>query len=137
MVSSHVTLFCFPAKFDLKTICDALGSIEGKWYKIGIQLGIPHNKLQEFVKDVDPLSAVIDYWLKGNVTESVSPISWDTIVTALRSQYIGEHGLAEKINKAYCQLEGSAILHLSCSYVGSNDKGVRCVRRQHNSGKSN
>ncbi len=66
------------------------------WFKIGVQLGIPHSKLLEFEEMRDPLAAVIDYWLKGNVTESASPISWNSIVTALKSAYVGEPGLAAK-----------------------------------------
>ena len=97
--------FCSPAKIDMRAICEALGDVETKWFKIGVQLGIPRSKLQEFKKDEDPLSAVVDYWLRGNVTESVTPISWATIVKVLKSKYVGEPGLAEKINKDYCQQE--------------------------------
>ena len=89
----------------MKNICDALGSVETKWFKIGIQLGIPRDKLQEFKKEDDPLSAVVDYWLRGNVEESVAPISWKTIVAALKSKYVGEPALAEEISKKYGQQE--------------------------------
>ena len=82
-----------------------MGSVKTKWLEIGIQLGIPRSKLLEFKKEDDPLSAVVDYWLRGNVTESVVPISWESIVTALKSKYVGEPGLAEEITKEYCQQE--------------------------------
>ncbi len=91
------------AGLDLKSICNALGSIKTKWHLIGIQLGIPRCKLLEFKKEEDPLSAVVDYWLQGNVTESVSPISWKSILAALKSEYVGEPGLAEQLSKKYCQ----------------------------------
>ena len=90
------------ADFNLRTLCDALGSIKTKWFEVGVQLGIPRNKLLEFKKEDDPLSAVVDYWLKGNVTDSVVPISWQSIVATLKSEYVGEPGLAERINKKYC-----------------------------------
>ena len=64
---------------------------------IGVQLGIPKNKLKEFKKEDDPLSEVVDYWLSGNVTESVVPISWKSVVAALKSGHVGEPGLAEEI----------------------------------------
>ncbi len=85
----------------MKNICDALGSIKTKWFEIGVQLGIPRRKLLEFEEERDPLSAVVDYWLQGNVTESVSPISWKSIVAALKSDYVGEPGLAKQISKKY------------------------------------
>ncbi len=100
------------ADFDLKTICNALVSVETKWFRIGIQLGIPRSKLEKFKKDEDdPLSAVVDYLLKGNVTESATaiPISWNSILTALKSDYVGEPGLAERISKNYCQQKDTKV----------------------------
>ncbi len=88
----------------MRSICNALARIKIKWYEIGIQLGIPRNKLLEFKKEDDPLSAVVDYCLRGNV-ESVDPISWKSIVAALKSEYVGEPGLAEQISKKHCQQE--------------------------------
>ncbi len=93
----------------MRSICNALASIKIKWYELGIQLGIPRNKLLEFKKEDDPLSAVVDYWLRGNVTESVDPISWKSIVAALKSEYVGEPGLAEQISKKYCQEEDTKV----------------------------
>ena len=91
----------------LRIICDALGSVRTEWFKIGVQLGIPRSKLLEFQGDPDPLSAVVDYWLRGNVTESDIPISWQSIVKALRSESVGEPGLADRITQIYCK-EGDA-----------------------------
>ena len=75
--------------------------IAHKLFKIGVQLGVPHHKLKEFEKEADPLSAVIDYWLSGNV-EGV-PVSWRSIVAALKSNHVGETGLANRISRKYCQ----------------------------------
>ena len=98
------------AAFDLRSICAALGSIElDTWFKIGVQLGVPHRKLMEFKRGPEPLAAVIDYWLKGNVTESVVPISWKSIVDVLKSEYVGEPGLAEQISQKYCLGEGQSV----------------------------
>lgn len=66
-----------------------------------MQLGVPYHKLEEFKKEDDPLAAVIDYCLKGNV-EGV-PVCCESIVTALKSTHVGEHGLAVKIGTKYCQ----------------------------------
>lgn len=74
-----------------------------KWFLIGIQLGIPRNTLKQFENEADPFSAAVDYWLKGNVKDSGVPISWKSIVTALKSRYVGEPALAEELNKKYQQ----------------------------------
>ena len=67
-------------------------------------MGIPRSKLLEFQEGRDPLSAVIDYWLRGNVTEPVVSISWESVVATLKSEYVGEPGLAEQVSRRYCQL---------------------------------
>ena len=66
-------------------------------------LHVPRHKLEEFKEDKDPLAAVVDYWLRGNV-EGVS-VSWQSIVEALKSGYVGESGLAKRIAKKYCREE--------------------------------
>ena len=71
-----------------------------KWHKIGIQLGIPKNKLDEFQNLDDPLSEVINYWLQGNVKGD--PVSWETIIEALRTKHVDELGLATTIQD-YCK----------------------------------
>ena len=76
-----------------------------KWFKIGVQLDVPRHKLKEFEKEDDPLSAVIDYWLNGNV-EGV-PVSWRSIVAALESSHVGEIGRANRISMKYCQQQNT------------------------------
>lgn len=68
-----------------------------------MKLGIPYEKLMEFKTHQDPLAALIDYWLRGNVPKV--PVSWSFIVEALTSEYLGEAGLARRISRSYCQLE--------------------------------
>ena len=43
----------------------------------------------------------VDYFLKGNV-EGV-PLSWDSIVTALKSDHVGEPALAKHLKNVYTQ----------------------------------
>ena len=90
---------------NLRVVCGELGEVAHIWKKIGVQLGIPYHKLNEFRKEDDPLSAVIDYWLNGN-TEGV-PVSWGSVVIALKSSHVGEIGLANRISKKYCQQEST------------------------------
>ena len=86
---------------NLRTIREELSVVAYKWYEIGIQLGIPTYKLKEFEKKADPLTEVIDYWLKGNV-ESV-PVNWKSIVNALKSSHVDESGRAKRIELKYCR----------------------------------
>ena len=73
-----------------------------KWFQIGIQLGIPHHILRQFSNENDPLSAALDYWLKGNVVESNL---WKSIVAALESTFVDEPLFANEISRKYCQDE--------------------------------
>ena len=84
-----------------------LGKVAHKWFKIGVQLGIPLHKLKEFEKEVDPLSVIIDYWLNGN-GEGV-PVSWRSVVAALESSYVDETGLAHRISEKYCPIHQDEI----------------------------
>lgn len=57
--------------------------------------------MKKIEDEEDPLSAMIDYWLKGNVVGS--EISWKTIVAALKAEAVGEMELADEIATRYCQ----------------------------------
>ena len=107
-VGLHISIMMFiltglDRGVNLKNVCSELGEISGKRFKIGIQLGISHSKLKEFEREDDPLSAIVNFWLRGNV-EGV-PVSWKSIVEALKSKHVGETGLASTISKKYCQEE--------------------------------
>ena len=90
---------------NLKEVCEELGEVSHKCFKIGVQLGIPRHILKEFEKEIDPLSAVIDYWLNGNI-EGV-PVSWRYVVAALESSHVGEIGRANRISTKYCQQQNT------------------------------
>ena len=104
---------CFPALLDLKTVCDKLGSVEHKSHKIGVMLGIPQHKLLEFQKGDNPLPAIADFWLRGNVEGA--EVSWKAIATAIASDFVGEPALAKEIRQNFCQVEesqkGIAMIH--------------------------
>ena len=85
----------------MREICNALAKVKYKWFSIGIQLGIPPHKLKEFEKGADPLVETVDFFLKGNV-EGV-PLSWYSIVTALKSDHVGEPALAKYLQNVYTQ----------------------------------
>ncbi len=85
---------------DLRTICNELALVKHKLSMIGVQLGVPHPKMIDFENSADPLAAVIDYWLRGNV-EGV-PLTWRSVVDALMCPHVDEPGLAKHIKEKYC-----------------------------------
>ena len=88
------------------TICNELGTVQHKIFRIGVQLGVPPYKMKEFKKEDDPLSATIAYWLGGNVKDA--SLTWQSVVDALRSKHVGEIGLADEINEKYCVSQGQS-----------------------------
>ena len=80
-------------------MCDELGEIEHKAYKIGIQLGISDDKMKKFEQDGNVLSTAVSHWLNGNTNV---PVTWRSVVAALNSPFVGERGCAQKISKKYC-----------------------------------
>ena len=84
---------------NLKNVSNELSAVRYKYKTIGVQLGIPYDKLQLFARGTDPFYAMIDYWLKRNV-EGVT-VSWESIVNALSSEQVAENGLAITIANKY------------------------------------
>lgn len=82
-------------------VCNELAEVAHKAHLIGIQLGVPHHKIAMFKKEEDDiLSAVINYWLCGNVLDV--PVTWNSIIAALESKHVGEPGFAARIREKYC-----------------------------------
>lgn len=84
---------------DLKTIYEELSCIIHRWFKLGVLMGISYHKLKEFKREEEPLAAVIDYGLKGNIQKY--PFTWKSIVKVLIK--LKESGLASRLEKKYCQ----------------------------------
>lgn len=106
---------------NVRTVCNELSSVEHKAYRIGLQLGVPHCKMIVYKQQQgdDALSTAIDYWLRGNAPDV--PITWNSIVEALKSHHVGEAGLAEAIATKYCchqeEPKGQISFFLSFSWV--------------------
>ncbi len=100
---------------NLPTIRNELGTVLDKTSQIGVQLGLLPHKIREFQKKDDPMGLIIEFWLGGNV-EGVTP-SWQSIVTALKSDHVGEIGLGNRIHERYCLNKGHfAALNLSYQF---------------------
>ena len=77
-----------------------------KSHAIGIQLGVPFNKLKSFkmLPNDENFSSIIDYWLEGNTDVEVT---WNSIVTVLKSDSVDEVRLANRIHQKFCQPDES------------------------------
>ena len=67
-------------------------------------LGVPYHKLKEFEKDRvgDPLTSIFHYLLSNGTAEN-TPLTWMHVVVALKSDHVGEPGLATCINDKFCK----------------------------------
>ena len=83
-----------PKKHDL---VEQLAGIKDKWYSLGTMLGVDdadlrglrHSNLPDDVR----LSDTLQYWMDTKP----SLVTWGTILKVLRSDYIDQPGLADKI----------------------------------------
>ena len=85
---------------DLKPLYEALYSVRTKYRYLGLQLGVDLPTIQGIEADHknvdDRLLEVLFARLNG-----VPPLTWGDVVTALRSQTVGAHRLANSIHDSY------------------------------------
>ena len=75
--------------------------IPAKWRRVGVSLGISMGVLNGFDqhRHGDPIACFEDVftcWQQQSTPQS--PADWDTIVTVLRSNYVGENNLSYTIS---------------------------------------
>ena len=104
-VNHHVyaILHAFLVGLTLKNLVNELIQVQTKWYAIGLQIGIESHRLKAIKQEssgLERLSEVIERWLREN-TEV--PVSWKSVVKALKAPSVGEKGLADQLHKKYCQ----------------------------------
>ena len=89
---------------DLDEVLKETRISRAKWYKIGLQLRVPVDKLDgiqcQFDNPEDHLCELLKEWLKG---ATGSTPTWRSIVKALSSQTVGEPKLADQLNAKHCQ----------------------------------
>ena len=87
----------------LKTLLNELHPVRASWYKIGLELDIPHTELDCFEKKYsdpsDLICEVLKYWLKTSIDP---PPTWEAVVTALTSQIVNEKNVAAQLESKYC-----------------------------------
>ena len=78
--------------------------IPSKWKRVGVSLGISMGVLDgiDLHRRGDPLecfSDVFTYWQQQSTPQS--PANWATLVTVLRSNYVGEEELSDTIQNTF------------------------------------
>ena len=78
--------------------------IPSKWKKVGVALGLTLAQIDaiEELRVADPIgcfSEVFTHWQQMSTLQQ--PVSWTTLVTVLRSQYVGEERLADFLHKTF------------------------------------
>ena len=89
-----------PAISDLAN--DVAAVVPDKWKSVAFQLGVSMSEIRAIRKDeedcFDRFMAVFDHWMRTSCT----PCSWETLVTALRSDSVKELDLADKLHDKFC-----------------------------------
>ena len=87
----------------MKALLNALHPVRASWYKIGLELDIPHTELDCFErKHSDPtdlMCEVLKYWFKTAVDPRPT---WEAVVAVLRSRIINEWFVAKQLESKYC-----------------------------------
>ena len=78
--------------------------IPSKWKRVGVSLGMDQSQLDgiNMRRLADPLecfSDVFTYWQQQSTPQS--PANWATLVTVLRSNYVGEEELSDTIQNTF------------------------------------
>ena len=87
----------------LKALLNELHPVCARWYNIGLQLDIPHTKLdcfrQMYSDPSDLMREVLKHWLQTAIDPRPT---WRAVVTALRSHSVDEQSVAEQLESKYC-----------------------------------
>ena len=80
--------------------------IPAKWKRVGVSLGIDQSQLDaiNMHRLADPLecfSDVFTCWQQQSTPHVQSPANWATLVTVLRSNYVGEEELSDNIQNTF------------------------------------
>ena len=96
---------CIYTELRLRVLLNELHPVRASWYKIGLELDIPHTELdcfeQKYSDPSDLLCEVLKYWLKTSIDP---PPTWEAVVTALRSRIVNEKNVAAQLESKYCTL---------------------------------
>ena len=98
------TKYVFLTEPNLRVLLNELHPVRASWYKIGLELEIPHTELdcfdQKYSDQVDLLCEVLKYWIRTAVDPRPS---WKAVVAALRSPIVNAKYIAEHLEAKYCE----------------------------------
>ena len=87
----------------LKALVNELHPVRASWFRIGLELDIPHTELicfRQMHSDFsDSLCEMLMHWLTA---ADDPPPSWEAVVTALRSPLVNEKNVATQLESKYC-----------------------------------
>ena len=79
------------------------------WKELAIALKFPSHSIGAIEDSKDPVYQLLSDWLKGaNMEEDTRPITWRTLIEALRMAKI--HGEADTLEKNFALTEKSAVV---------------------------
>ena len=91
---------------DRHVLLNLLADIKHLWYDIGLALQVPIAKLegvqQKSLSDINKLSEVLQCWI-----DQCAEATWQSIITAVRSEIIGQNQISQEIESYVLQLQGS------------------------------
>ena len=85
-----------PDKHDLLNL---LADIDDKWYEIGLSLKVGDNVLNRLESEKKKNIIKLDLVLQSWITTKSSPVTWDTVITAMKGRVVNSLQKAEEIIK--------------------------------------
>ena len=86
-------------KPELRDLIDLLAPLAPQYHAVGIRLNVPMNKLGLYHLphfNREDLITTLEWWIE-NGDKVGSPVSWDTIITAIDSPIIGNYEVVKKV----------------------------------------
>ena len=84
---------------DKHELLDLLADIKDKWYEIGLSLKVGDDVLNgltsEKIENIIKLDKVLQSW----ITTKSSPVTWDTVIAAMKGRLVKNVQKAEEIIK--------------------------------------
>ena len=82
---------------DKHNLLELLADIDDKWYEIGLSLKVGDNILNSLTsetrKNIIKLNQILQSW----ITTKSSPVTWDTVITAMKGPFVNNVQKAEEI----------------------------------------
>ena len=96
-------ILCKYTEPSLKALLNALHPVRASWYNIGLELDIPHTKLDCFTQTYFDPSVLMREMLKHWLDAAIDPSpTWEAVITALKSPLVDKSDIATKLELKYC-----------------------------------